>query len=177
MMPAPTLPGDRIGQICIRGPHLFSGYFRRDDLTAAALKDGWYNTGDLGFVHAGEIYVTGRKKDLVIIQGRNFYPADIETVAARVPHVTAGRVVAFSLTDEKAGTEKLIVLAEIAAEAEPQAKQVALQIRQTIAQSLDCTPGDVRVVPSRWIVKSSSGKIARNDNRDKYLREFIGAHV
>jgi acyl-CoA synthetase (AMP-forming)/AMP-acid ligase II len=164
-------PPDTVGEIALRGVHCFSGYFRRDDLTSQAMTaDGFYRTGDLGFLHEGEVFVTGRKKDLLILKGKNHYPADIEDVVARVDGVAAGRVVAFGLADEEAGTEKLVILAEPRDElSEMEGKRLALKIRNAVSIELDATPGDVRVVPPRWLVKSTSGKLARGDNRDKYL--------
>jgi acyl-CoA synthetase (AMP-forming)/AMP-acid ligase II len=171
-----ALPEGRVGELVVRGEYLFSGYFRREDLTREAMTaDGWYKTGDLGFVRDGEVYVTGRKKDLIIIQGRNFYPADVEKVAARVEGVTAGRVVVFGLADERAGTEGLIVLAESEEFEGENARRLALKVRNAVAQELDCTPRDVRVVPPRWLVKSTAGKLARADNRSKYLDNFMKA--
>lgn len=168
------LPENHVGELAIRGDYRFSGYFRRADLTRHAMTDdGWYRTGDLGFVRAGEIYVTGRQKDLIIIQGRNFYPADIERSVAEVEGVTAGRVVVFGLPIEKTGTEGLVVLAESIDYAGEQNKHLALRIRNRVAQELDCTPFDVRIVPPRWLVKSTAGKLARNDNRKKYLENFM----
>jgi fatty-acyl-CoA synthase len=169
------LPEGRVGELAIRGRYLFSGYFRREDLTRAALTaGGWYRTGDLGFVLEGEVYVTGRKKDLIIVQGRNFYPADVERVAAGVEGVAPGRVVAFGLASERAGTEGLIVVAESEESGGDGARRLALRIRNAVAQELDCTPQDVRVVPPRWLVKSTAGKLARDDNRSKYLKNFVG---
>jgi fatty-acyl-CoA synthase len=168
------LPEGRVGELGVRGEYLFSGYFRREDLTREAVTgEGWYKTGDLGFVRGGEVYVTGRKKDLIIVQGRNFYPADVEKVAASVEGVTAGRVVVFGLADEKAGTEGLIVLAESEEFEGENARRLSLKIRNAVAQELDCTPRDVRVVPPRWLVKSTAGKLARADNRSKYLKTFV----
>jgi fatty-acyl-CoA synthase len=160
--PDGALPDGHVGELALRGAHLFSGYFGRDPRD-----DGWFLTGDLGFVKDGEVYVTGRKKDLIVIQGRNFHPSDFEEVASQVPGVTAGRVVAFGVADEKSGTERLVILVEI--EEQASAGAVALAIRREVAQELDCTPSDVRVVPARWLVKSTSGKLARDDNRRKYL--------
>lgn len=171
-------PENRVGELGIRGDYLFSGYFRREDLTREAVTaEGWYKTGDLGFVREGHVYVTGRKKDLIIVQGRNFYPADVEKVVARVEGVTAGRVVVFGLANEKTGTEGLIVLAEGEEFEGDDARRLALRIRNAVAQELDCTPQDVRVVPPRWLVKSTAGKLARADNRSKYLENFMKASV
>jgi fatty-acyl-CoA synthase len=170
-----SLPDDMMGEIAIRGDYMFSGYFRRPDLTKAATTvDGWYRTGDLGFLHENQLYVTGRKKDLIIIQGRNFYPGDIEKAAADVEGVVPGRIVAFGLADERSGTEGLVILAE-ATTGENEAPAIAVRIRNAIAQEFDCTPSVVRIVPSRWLIKSSSGKLARGENRDKYLASLSTA--
>jgi fatty-acyl-CoA synthase len=170
------MPEGCVGELAVRGDYLFSGYFRREDLTREALTGGgFYRTGDLGFVLGGEVYVTGRKKDLIIVQGRNFYPADVERVAASVEGVTAGRVVVFGLANERTGTEGLIVLAEGEEFEGDGARRLSLRIRNAVAQELDCTPQDVRVVPPRWLVKSTAGKLARADNRSKYLENFMKA--
>lgn len=161
----------QVGDIWLRGAHRFSGYLGSEELTRAALDgDGWYKTGDLGFMFDGELFVTGRSKDLIIIQGRNFYPADIEAAVADVEGVAAGRVVAFGIADETGGTEQLIVLAEAEEAADP--RKLALRVRSRVAQEFNCTPGDARIVPPRWLVKSTSGKLARADNRAKYLAHF-----
>lgn len=169
-----AMPEGGVGELAIRGEYLFSGYFRREDLTREALTvEGWYKTGDLGFVRDAEVYVTGRKKDLIIVQGRNFYPDDVERVVAGVEGVTPGRVVVFGMPNEKTGTEGLLVLAESEESEGEHARRLALRIRNAVAQELDCTPQDVRVVPPRWLVKSTAGKLARADNRSKYLKNFV----
>lgn len=165
---------DVVGDIAIRGPHLFAGYFRRDDLTAKAMTaDGWYRTGDLGFLRDGQVYVTGRKKDLIIIQGRNIHSTDVELVTGRVEGVNPGRVVAFGIPDEQQGTDRLVIVLELLDETSDGGPAVSLKVRKAISQELDCTPSDVRVVPARWLVKSTSGKLARSDNRAKYIASFL----
>lgn len=160
-----------IGEFHLRGEHRFAGYHGRADLTAAAIDgNGWYATGDLGFVLDNEVYVTGRQKDLLILRGRNYLAQDIEASLGALAGVRPGRVVAFSLPDPQLGTERLIVIAE----AEPGADNgaLALAIRQCVAQTFDTTIGDLKIVPERWLVKSTSGKLARKDNAAKYLREW-----
>ena len=162
-----------VGEVWLRGAHRFSGYFGSEELTHAAIDaEGWYQTGDLGFIDEGELFVTGRSKDLIIIQGRNFYPNDIEAAVGGIDGIAAGRVVAFGLTDEATGTEQLVVLAEADATNAADPRVLALRVRNGIAQEFNCTPTDVRVVPPRWLVKSTSGKPARADNRAKYLAHF-----
>lgn len=162
-----------VGEIWLRGTHRFSGYFGNEELTHDAIDaEGWYKTGDLGFFHDGELFVTGRSKDLIIIQGRNFYPGDIEQSVGEIEGIAAGRVVAFGLSDEATGTEQLIVLAEAEATSTLDPRILALRVRNCVAQELNCTPADARIVPPRWLVKSTSGKPARADNRAKYIAEF-----
>ena len=128
---------------------------------------GFYATGDLGFLIDGELYVTGRLKDLIIIRGRNYYPQDIEALVGAVAGVVPGRVAAFGIPDAASGTEQLVILMEIADGEAP--GKVALAVRRAIAQSLDTTAGDVRVVPPRALVKSTAGKVSRAENRRRYL--------
>jgi fatty-acyl-CoA synthase len=167
------LPEDKVGEVTLRSDYLFSGYFLRPELTREAMTDdGWYKTGDLGFLHDGEVYVTGRKKDLIIIQGRNFWPTDIESVAATAEGVIPGRVVAFGLADEKSGTERLVILAEIDEAAAGREANIAMSIRKTVAQELEVVAAAVQIVGPRWLIKSTAGKLARNDNRIKYLANY-----
>lgn len=167
------LPEGHVGEILLRGACRFAGYVGRADLTAAAIDGGgWYHTGDLGARLDGELFVTGRAKDLVIVQGRNFYPGDLEAAAAEIPGVTPGRVAAFGVSDEISGTEKLVILFERDPGSDDPEPVIALRLRAHIAQTFNCTAGEVRAVPPRWLVKSTSGKVARADNRAKYL-----AHV
>ena len=169
------LPGGAVGEIWLRGTHRFSGYYGNEELTRSAIDaEGWYKTGDLGFFHDGELYVTGRSKDLIIIQGRNFYPGDIERSVGEIEGISAGRVVAFGLPDDATGTEQLIVLAEAEAAVAAYPRMLALRVRNCVAQEFNCTPADARIVPPRWLVKSTSGKPARADNRAKYIAEFRG---
>lgn len=159
-----------VGELWIRGDHRFFGYFNRPDLTALCIDDeGWFSTGDVGFTLDNHVYVTGRKKDIVIVRGRNFHCHDIEQLAGDVEGVRPGRAVAFSVPDEEAGTEKLVVLAEAEPGYESSDGSIVLNIRRRISQALDTTAADVRIVPPRWLVKSTAGKLARLDNREKYL--------
>ncbi len=164
------LPDRQLGEIALRGQTLFAGYFERPDLTATCMtKDGWYLTGDLGFTIDGHVYVSGRKKDIIIIQGRNFALADIEALLAEVAGLIPGRVVAFGVPDDRSGTERLIVVAETNLEDDESIGRAKLEIRTRIAQSLDCTAGDVQLFKDRWLVKSTAGKLSRAENRQKYV--------
>jgi acyl-CoA synthetase (AMP-forming)/AMP-acid ligase II len=159
-----------IGEFHARGAHRFRSYYGRPDLTAQAIDvNGWYATGDLGFILNGEIYVSGRKKDLLILRGRNYLAQDIETAVGAIEGLKTGRIVAFGLPDPVAGTERLIILAEAEFADSSRRGALCLEIRKCVAQAFDTTASDVRIVPDRWLVKSTSGKLARSDNRTKYL--------
>src|SRR5262249_58706240 len=95
-----------------RSDSLFTGYYNRPDLTAQALRDGWYWSGDLGFAVDGELYVVGRKKDLIIVAGKNIQPQDIEEIVSSHPAIHDGRAVAFGLYNPDLGTEDIVVVAE-----------------------------------------------------------------
>ncbi len=160
-----------VGEIALRSEFMLSGYYKRPDLTEKAItKEGWFLSGDMGYLADGELYITGRKKDLIIVGGKNIYPQDIEAIANRVPGIRPGRAVAFGVLDERLGSEKIVVVCE-AAEGGDQAEAES-ELRVAIVKETEVTLGDLRFVPRGWIVKTSSGKHARSDNREKYLRDF-----
>jgi acyl-CoA synthetase (AMP-forming)/AMP-acid ligase II len=167
------LPERRVGEIALRSEFMLSEYYKRPDLTAASLTtDGWYLTGDMGYIAEGELFITGRKKDLLIVGGKNIYPQDLEDIANRTQGIHPGRAVAFGVFDERLGSEKVVVVAEAAEGADTNAAEQAL--RAKVVQETEVTLGDLRFVPRGWIIKTSSGKHARTDNREKYMREFGG---
>jgi fatty-acyl-CoA synthase len=160
----------QIGEIALRSPYLFDGYFGLPEETERVLVEGWYLTGDLGYLAEGELFVTGRKKDLIIIGGRNYYPQDIERIISEDEEVIDGRVVALGCLDQTLGTEALIVLAESHQTDASAQQQTCQRLRQLLASRLDCVASDIRLVPHMWLLKTSSGKIARRPNLDRYLQ-------
>ena len=164
---------ERVGEIVLRSGYALREYYRNPELSSAAFIDGgWYRTGDLGFVHGGSVYITGRKKDLLIVGGRNFYPQDIERIADRFPGVVAGRSVALGKADEKLGTEKVILLVESRLSDAAEKSRLGNAIRNAVFDELDCPLSDVRLVPHMWLLKTSSGKIARQPNLEKYEHDL-----
>lgn len=159
-----------VGEIAIRSNCLLTGYYRRPDLNPFT-PDGWYLTGDRGYIAGGEVYVAGRSKDLIINAGKNIYPADIEAIVNGVPGVHAGRAVAFGVADEREGTELIAVVVEANADGETERQALARAIRQEVARQTTVTVSYVHIVGPRWLLKTSSGKLARAANRDKWLRE------
>jgi acyl-CoA synthetase (AMP-forming)/AMP-acid ligase II len=166
------LPDRQIGEIALQSDCMLTGYFNRDDLTERAFHVGWYLTGDLGYLAEGELYVTGRKKEMIIVGGKNIYPQDIEEVAAEVEGVHPGRVVAFGVFNDAAGTEDVAVVAEADVVDLEHRGRIARDIRARVNQGSDVALRYVEVVDRMWLQKTSSGKVARNANREKYLEEF-----
>jgi acyl-CoA synthetase (AMP-forming)/AMP-acid ligase II len=166
------LPERQIGEVALRSNSMLTGYFHRPDLTEKSLREGWYLTGDLGYISDSELFVTGRKKDLIIVGGKNIYPQDIEMLVNQVPGVHAGRAVVFGVFDENQGTEDVIVVAEVD-DISPQGSQtISDEIRQHVAKNSAVVLRSVHLVAPKWLLKTSSGKIARSANREKYLSEI-----
>jgi acyl-CoA synthetase (AMP-forming)/AMP-acid ligase II len=163
------LPERHIGEIAIRSDCLLDGYYNRPDLTAKVFSNGWYLSGDLGYMAKDELYITGRKKDLIIVGGKNIYPQDLERLAGDLPGVHPGRVVAFGVFNEAIGTEEVVIVAESEAGDPNQRGILSEQIRQRVTGGSDVAVRYVQVVDRGWLLKTSSGKIARSANRDKYL--------
>ncbi|MEM6992563.1 MAG: AMP-binding protein [Myxococcota bacterium] len=160
----------RQGTVEFRGPSSFKGYHRRPDATAEVQRpDGWVDTGDLGYVADGELFISGRAKDLIIKGGRNYYPHEIEAAAALVKGIRQGCVAAFSVPDAASGTEQIVVIAETR-EADP-------LVRETLeAHVVEKVTAHVGVPPDRVVLsipgavpKTSSGKIRRAECRRAYV--------
>jgi acyl-CoA synthetase (AMP-forming)/AMP-acid ligase II len=162
---------DLVGELMIRSVALFDGYRNNAEKTAAVLIDGWYLSGDYGFKHDGEYYIIGRKKDLIIVAGKNIYPEDIEDAVGQVAGVIPGRVVAFGIDDEEAGTEQIAVVAETNLSDADSLKLLRRKVVEA-GMALDLTIARVYFAPPRWLIKSSSGKLSRSDNRNRALTEL-----
>lgn len=170
------LPERHIGEIALQSNCMLTGYYNRPDATQKAFHQGWYLTGDLGYIANGEIFVTGRKKDLIIVGGKNIYPQDLENLAGEVPGLYPGHVVAFGVVNEEAGTEDVVIVAEAEAEqalSGETKEKLEDQIRQQVNRGSDIALRYVKVVEHGWLLKTSSGKIARGANRDKYLQTLL----
>ncbi len=166
-----SLPDRHIGEIALRSNCMLTEYYHRPDTTEKAFLDGWYLTGDYGYMLDGEVYITGRKKDLIIVGGKNIYPQDLERIAMTVPGVHPGRVVAFGIFSERAGTEQVVIVAETDTDNAEERQNIANNIRQTVTQGTAVALRHVHLVDNGWIIKTSSGKTARLANRDKFIKE------
>ncbi len=167
------VPERVVGEIALKSETLMTAYYRRDELTEDTFHDGWYLSGDLGYLANGELYITGRKKEIIIVGGKNIYPQDLEAIAGEVDGIHPGRTVAFGLFNEQLGTEDVIVVAEEDIE-DPQARErLSEAVRQMINHGSDVAVRHVRVVPRGWVIKTSSGKLGRDANRQKYINTFL----
>lgn len=171
-------PSDEVGEIAIKSDFLFTEYWRNTTATAAAFtSDGYFRTGDSGLVRGEQVFVTGRLKDIIIIQGKNLHAGDIEACLSGIDGVIPGRVVAIGLMDESIGSERLAILAETSVTDSAEKKQITNQIRARIASELNVSASIIRLLPPKWLIKSTSGKMARNENKEKFMNLIEAKHV
>ena len=166
------VPERSIGELVLQSDCMLTGYFNRPELTEKAFRDGWYLTGDYGYISNGEVFVSGRKKDMIIVGGKNIYPQDLETLTYEVSGVHAGRSVAFGMYDETQGTEEVVVIAEVDSEDAEEQQRIADSIRLHVTKNSAIALRYVKVVGPKWILKTSSGKTARSANKEKFLLEL-----
>lgn len=166
------LPDRFLGEIIIQSDCLFRGYYQREDLNAQAFREGWFLSGDLGYLAEGNLYVTGREKDLIIVGGRNIYPQDLEAIASSVEGVHPGRVCAFGVYREELGTEAVVMVAESELEGQAARRELKEKVRLEVNRGSDVVLSRLQIVDPGWLFKTSSGKIARAANRSQYLDLF-----
>jgi fatty-acyl-CoA synthase len=170
-----SLDSNTLGEVALRAPFLFAGYHRNPERTSKVLDGGWLYTGDQGFLYEGEVYILGRKDDLLIIAGKNIAPEDLEYATGEVPQVASGRVVAFGLENESKGTAEAHLLVEPVPSAS-NLPALAAEITEAVAAATDVTVSGVHFVPPRWLIKSSAGKPARSANIERFVKgEHRGA--
>jgi acyl-CoA synthetase (AMP-forming)/AMP-acid ligase II len=176
-----------VGEIAVQSDCMLTEYFNRPDATESAIKNlsaqggvpaagsivknGWYLTGDYGYLANGELYVSGRKKDLIIVGGKNVYPQDLESLAGEVTGIRKGRCVAFGMYDGESGTEEVVIIAESESQ-ESDKELIADAIRKHVTKNSAVAVRHVKVVDESWILKTSSGKTARSANKEKFVKEI-----
>ncbi|MFF0728296.1 fatty acyl-AMP ligase [Streptomyces sp. NPDC004134] len=157
------LPDRKQGTILLRTASMMSGYYRQPEETAKVLgEDGWLNTGDQGFTDAGQTYVTGRIKDVVIIAGSNYHPYAFESAAAAVEGLRANSIAAVGCPDEERSTEALVLVVESKSHADAEAvAQIREGVIQAVSAETGLRPDRVEVVPRGTLPKTPSGKLQR----------------
>jgi 1-acyl-sn-glycerol-3-phosphate acyltransferase len=169
-----TVPERVEGRVEFRGPSVTRGYFGNPKATRAAFHDGWMDSGDLGYRAEGELYITGRQKDIIIKAGRNLYPQEIEEVVGGVEGIRKGCVAAFGVTDPDAGTERLVVVGETRHTAPEDLERLRAAVRERIVDALGLPPDTVVLGRPGIVLKTSSGKIRRSATRAAYLSGTFG---
>jgi len=166
------LPELRVGELRIAGPSVMRGYWEDAERTRESFAGPFLRTGDLGFMHGGHVFICGRSKEVVIVNGRNYYPQDMEWEAGKVPGVRKGNVVAFGARDPS-GMERdreRVVLAFEVQEAERigHASGLVTEVRKAVQEGMGLTLDDVVALPPGALPKTSSGKLQRAKTRDLY---------
>jgi fatty-acyl-CoA synthase len=162
------LPDREIGRVFVRGSSVMAGYFRDEDATAACLSaDGWLDTGDMGYLSGGYIFIVGRAKDMIIINGRNHWPQDIEWAVEQLPGFKSGDIAAFAITGPT-GEETPAVLVHCRVSDPQERGRLRDDIRERVRAITGITPV-VELVPPRTLPRTSSGKLSRTKARNLYL--------
>src|SRR5712671_5784677 len=173
------VPDRTEGFLWFRGPSATSGYYKNPAATEKLFPAGavnvanefaWVNSGDRAYRADGEIYVTGRVKDIIIRGGRNLYPHEVEELAARVDGLRKGCIVAFGLADEGSGTEKLVVVAEVRERDARRHPAIAAAVTEQVSQGLGLPPDRVELLPLGSIPKTSSGKLRREETKQLFVK-------
>jgi len=164
----------REGRVEFTGPSATPGYFRNEEATRALRHGEWLDTGDLGYTAEGDLYLTGRSKDIIIRAGRNLHPDELEEAVGNLPNVRKGCVAVFASTDPRLGTERLIVLAESRLDDAEAIVELRRRITALTVDLLGTPPDDVVLAPPSTVLKTSSGKIRRAACRQLYETGDIG---
>jgi fatty-acyl-CoA synthase len=162
-----VLPEKMIGKLWAKGPSIMPGYFRDKEATDACMVDGWLDTGDMAYLSNGYIFIVGRAKDMIIINGKNHWPQDIEWAVEQLPGFKAGDIAAFAITTP-GGEEAPAVLVQCRTSDPAERARLRDQIREKVRSitGMHCV---VELVPPRTLPKTSSGKLSRAKARNLYL--------
>ena len=163
------------GRVQFRRPSATAGYYKNPAANAALFAGDWLNTGDLGYFAAGELYPTGREKDLIIRRGVNIHPAELKAAVANLPGVRKGGVAVFAAADSRSGSERLVVLAESRATDVAERMRIVAAITRLAVECIGMPPDDVVLAPRRTVLKTSSGKIRRATSRELYEQRALAS--
>ena len=160
-----------VGEILLAGPSVMLGYYKQDALTAQTIRDGWLHTGDLGYLSGGELFVCGRAKDIIIVNGRKYHPQDLEWAVDGMGGVRRGRVVAFGAT-ENGHADRVVIVVEPSGTVPPDV--LTGQIRREIGDLFGLYVDDVAIVRSGTVGRTTSGKVQRAATKARYQQGGLG---
>ena len=160
-----------VGEILLAGPSVMLGYYGQDALTAQTIRDGWLHTGDLGYLSGGELFVCGRAKDLIIVNGRKYHPQDLEWAVDALGGVRRGRVVAFGAT-ERGHADRVVIVVEPSGTVP--ADVLTVTIRREISDLFGLYVDDVALVRSGTVGRTTSGKVQRAATKARYEQGGLG---
>jgi fatty-acyl-CoA synthase len=161
------LPDREIGKVWVRGSSVMVGYYRDEQATSACMKDGWLDTGDMGYLSNGYIFIVGRAKDMIIINGRNHWPQDIEWAVEQLPGFKSGDIAAFAITGPS-GEEQPAVLVHCRVSDLQERSRLRDDIKERVRAIIGMSPV-VELIPPRSLPRTSSGKLSRTKARNLYL--------
>ncbi|MBL9027960.1 MAG: fatty acyl-AMP ligase [Myxococcales bacterium] len=162
------LPERTVGELRLRGPSLMRGYWNEPELTREAFAGGWLKTGDLGYLAGGNVHICGRSKEVIIVNGRNYYPQDLEWEASRVEGVRKGNVIAFGTLKPTYDRERVVIALETGVPSGPAREALRGEVRRAVQQGIGLTVDDVVPVDIGVLPKTSSGKLQRAKTRELY---------
>ncbi len=163
------LPADKVGTVWLAGDGIMKRYVGRPEATAETIDDGWLDTGDTGFIHEGDLFLCGRRKDIIIIRGRNYDPDIIEQATETIAALRTGCSAAFGASDPELGTERLIVLAELRQGDCSDREELATEVAAAVRSVINLNPDAVTIVDAGTLPRTSSGKIRRAETRRRWL--------
>jgi 1-acyl-sn-glycerol-3-phosphate acyltransferase len=167
--------GERVeGHVQFRGPSVTGGYFRNPEATRAVMHDGWMDSGDLGYQADGELFITGRVKDIIIQAGRNICAQEVEEAAGAAPGIRKGCIAAFGIHEPALGTERLVVVAETRERDRTRWDTLRTGVQERVTAAIGVPPDVVVIARPGTVLKTPSGKVRRSVIRDAYLRGTLG---
>jgi len=162
------------GYLQFRGPSVTSGYYRNPEETKKLFKDDWLDSGDLAYISDGEIFITGRNKDVIIRAGRNIYPHELEEAVGNIDGIRNGCVAAFPAKDQSSATEHLVILAETREMDQAVKQELKNQISSLSSDIVGLPPDEIILAPPHTVLKTSSGKVRRSACRELYEQNLLG---
>jgi acyl-CoA synthetase (AMP-forming)/AMP-acid ligase II len=169
-----ALPERHVGEILLAGPSVMLGYYRQDALTSQSIRDGWLRTGDLGYLSEGELFVCGRAKDVIIVNGRKYHPQDLEWAVDGLAGVRRGRVVAFGAAED-GRADRVVIVVEPSGTVS--SESLTDTIRRRVSDLFGLYVDDVTLVPSGTVGRTTSGKVQRAMTKARYERGDLVAVV